>query len=192
MLPPFSSIVLMKDGVASAVNATLNFNGTNEVTAVKLEWEADDESNTDFYRLERSTDGSNFELVSNFLATKKPAYSFLDPNPAEGKNIYRLKQVSYAGDTLSKLAVVSFNSTKRKLELFPNPVLNTLRISSDVSLNGPAYIQVQSVAGNLVLTSQVIITNGYTTIDLSQLKAGAYTITVNTSNQKFTEKLIKQ
>jgi len=192
-LAPYTSLVLMKDVTLQILGAAnLNFNGANEVTAINLKWETDAEVNTNFYQLEKSTDGRNFDLLTNVTASNKPEYSFIDANPIPGKNFYRLKQVSMSGESLmSKSIVVNYNTTK-KLDIYPNPVLNTMTFTMDKVVNELAMVTIQTISGITVMNQQVSVSGGYANIPATQLKPGTYIVTVTVGEKSITKKIVKK
>lgn len=192
-LAPYTSIVLLKDVTFQVLGAAnLNFNGANESTAIKLNWDTEAEVNTNHYQLEKSTDGKNFKVLTNVTATNKPEYDFIDAQPIVGKNFYRLQQIATGGEaTLSKSIVVNYNKSM-KLDIYPNPVVNSLTFSMDRVVNTNALITVQTITGVTVMSQQATVSGGYATIPVSQLKPGTYMVTVNASGQTITKKIVKQ
>ncbi|MBK9423627.1 MAG: hypothetical protein IPN54_05800 [Bacteroidetes bacterium] len=79
----------------------LYFNAFKYNEQVKVEWVTATEINNDYYIVERSSDGTDFEMVevvpgagnSNFLIN----YFIFDKDPFSGKSYYRLKQVDFDG-----------------------------------------------------------------------------------------------
>jgi hypothetical protein len=85
----------------------------NEV--INLNWATAAEINNDFFTIERSIDGSNWEIV-DFLTGAGNAnymieYSFTDANPYQGVSYYRLKQTDFDGK-FEYFAPVAVNMTK--------------------------------------------------------------------------------
>ncbi|PTX63098.1 putative secreted protein (Por secretion system target) [Kordia periserrulae] len=75
--------------------------------------------------------------------------------------------------------------TLSNVNLYPNPVKNTLNISSATNLNS---IEVYSVQGQLMLTQK----NQFTTVDMSPLKSGLYFVKlIDNANNSSTFKIVK-
>jgi|ERR1051326_637488 hypothetical protein len=72
---------------------------TNE--KIKLSWTSAVEINSDYYTIEKSTDGNYFFFLSNVQSMGNSNsvinYSITDDEPAIGKNYYRLKQTDLNG-----------------------------------------------------------------------------------------------
>lgn len=97
---------------------------------VCLEWQTATEKNSQYFDVERSTDGMNFSNIL-FVNSKalngnslvKLEYSATDETPLEGIGYYRLKQVDYDMNfSFSPIVAVNFNkSNEIKFVLYPNP-----------------------------------------------------------------------
>ena len=79
----------------------ISFNGVAENNEVRLTWETASELNNDFFDVERSQNGLNFEKIGTVKGNGNSnilnQYTFLDKDPYVGFNYYRLKQVDYDG-----------------------------------------------------------------------------------------------
>lgn len=89
----------------------ISFNASLNNNNVSLNWATASEVNNDYFTIERSKDGQNFEA----LLTKRGAgnstvrrdYEANDPNPFQGYSYYRLKQTDYDGRfTYSKVETI--------------------------------------------------------------------------------------
>jgi predicted phosphodiesterase len=103
---------------------------------VLIEWQTASERHNNHFLIERSTDGIHFEIIekraggplSIWSATTsresgKPFfYSFLDKNPSNGVNYYRLSQVDDDGTTtVFGVRSVNFLDKKTGVQVVPNP-----------------------------------------------------------------------
>ncbi len=77
------------------------------------------------------------------------------------------------------------NPSTVQLNVYPNPVINTLTLSSDAYVTG---IEIYSVTGSLIQT----FTAGITTLDLSSLTNGMYMAVVNTEKGKIQKLIVKK
>jgi hypothetical protein len=77
----------------------LSFTGAQTLDAVNLTWTTESEVNNDFFVVQRSTDGINFDDIGtvdgNGTSIYKHSYAFSDPAPMGGINYYRLLQVDF-------------------------------------------------------------------------------------------------
>ncbi|MEO9804343.1 MAG: T9SS type A sorting domain-containing protein [Reichenbachiella sp.] len=106
----------------------VGFDIYTESGGVRLAWATASEENFDFFDIQRSKDGKNYEsigqLAGNGNSTQLINYGFYDSRPYSGISYYRLKAVDYDGSYEifeSKRADVSFGGSQ--ISLYPNPIL---------------------------------------------------------------------
>ncbi len=77
---------------------------------VVLTWSTMEETNNNFFAVERSTDGVNYEWIGSIDAKENSSslteYSFLDASPYGQVFYYRLKQVGISGDFVYSPSIV--------------------------------------------------------------------------------------
>lgn len=115
-------------------------------------------------------------------------YSFLDKNPFDGQNLYRLKMVDRAQErkdgafSYSRIQSLTFEGA---IAFYPNPVKDKLHISGSVQ----EKIEVLSSMGKVVYSAASIPSEG---IDMSLLSAGIYLIRIMHSDGSLTvRKVVK-
>ncbi|WP_448518214.1 hypothetical protein [Rhodoflexus sp.] len=105
---------------------------------VEITWQTAWERDNDYFEVEKSRDGINFQSIArvepkgrNGFSNSIQNYVHYDEQPWLGKNYYRLKQVDFDGTTtFSKIEVVVFERnalapTAGNMEVYPNPFNNT-------------------------------------------------------------------
>jgi hypothetical protein len=125
----------------------LSFTGrvTPEQT-IKLDWDVAREVNHDYYEMEKSTDGTNFTAIGRI--TGIGPYSFIDENPVDGNNFYRIRQVDKdKAFKFSKTINVPFRKKDLGLTIYPNPVRDALNIEFNGNTPGRVTIQVTDMTG---------------------------------------------
>jgi len=79
----------------------LNFDGKRAGKKIILQWSTGLEKNNDYFTIERSSDGSNYEEIAKIdgvgNSLDKSDYKYIDKNPLTGKNYYRLKHTDKTG-----------------------------------------------------------------------------------------------
>ena len=84
-----------------SVDNIINFTAGFVPKGVKISWSTSTETDNDYFTLEHSTDGTNFEALDNIDASgnskKEVQYSYVDDTPSEGINYYRLSQTGFDG-----------------------------------------------------------------------------------------------
>lgn len=92
---------------------------------IMVEWKVDNELNIHHYELERSADGRNFSKVNEQAARGNGSgaalvYNWLDINPLEGDNFYRVRSVGIANDNkLSQVVKVNMGKLPSEITVFP-------------------------------------------------------------------------
>ncbi len=103
----------------------IDFQAKQNQETVDLTWLTGSEQNSDYYLIERSSDGINFELIGNVKAVGNSSnlqkYSFTDENPLIGLNYYRLKQFDMDGRE-TDFGIQSVTFVQSDSQVFPNPV----------------------------------------------------------------------
>jgi hypothetical protein len=108
----------------------LSFTATIEQDDVALNWVTASEINNQFFTIERSSNGIDFEIISIIASqaefgnsNKTLYYSALDTQPLDGMNYYRLKQTDFDGKfEYSQVIAIAFSKQKNiSFDLFPNP-----------------------------------------------------------------------
>jgi hypothetical protein len=179
----------------------LTFNAKPNNDKVDLLWTTASEVNNDFFSIERTVDGVNFELVGTIKGagntTSMLNYSTIDHQPYEGVSYYRLKQTDYDGNySYSDLKMVDFgNSANFAFNIYPNPNNGTLfNMQLTSNKEEEILVVVYDMLGN-EMYSKIIVTmdNGSAVyaIDPSQkLSAGVYMITATSSDVIYNKRLV--
>ncbi len=116
----------------------LNFNANQLGKQVKLDWQTATEINNDFFLIERTADGINFETIDTIGGAGNSihtlSYFTFDEVPLKGVSYYHLKQVDFNGDfSFSQLRSVNFDGSEIILDSYPNPSFGE---DIDITLSG--------------------------------------------------------
>lgn len=148
----------------------------------KIYWATSSERDNNYFIVERSYDGKNFESIGKVdgagNSTDVLNYSFIDYNMKSGVVYYRLKQVDFDGSTdKSKIISVERNA-ENQLSVFPNPVNDVLTIELTVtSVMENNVIEITGVDGALI--KEITLQNsGFQKIEIpvNELASGVYFI----------------
>jgi hypothetical protein len=162
----------------------ISFTGASTQSGNQLKWSTATEINNDYFDLQRSEDGYNFNSISTTEGHGNSStinnYSFLDSKPVEGTNYYRLKQVDYNGDfTYSEIIALEFKNENSYLSVFPNPTIDNINISLSDEI---ILVSVYNVLGELIYESK---TEGRSeTIALQHLSNGVYIVKALSADNK--------
>ena len=169
----------------------LNFNAYIKANGlVELKWQTASEINNDFFTIERSLDGVDWEKLkringagnSNSLLN----YSSFDENPSLGTSYYRLKQTDFDGQ-FEYFQIISINIQQlanSQIEIYPNPAINQIIIKG--RSNELKEILVYNTLGQNVtsLINQVVTNETQLVIDMSKLNTGMYYVKTKTTANK--------
>lgn len=156
------------------------FNAKPDNDQVDLTWATATESNNDYFTVEKSSDGVNFQpLVRvNSQATNGNSsiplyYATVDPNPFNGMNFYRLKQTDLDGNsTYSNVVSVDFAKTSA-INVYPNPSSGIVYIQGLNTTQSMMNVEWFDLGGRLLL-QQVAAIQGGTTRLTTHFNNGVY------------------
>lgn len=122
----------------------------------QLVWTTNQEVNTAYFDIERSTDGLHFEKIETVKAagqsTEKRIYSFTDKGPLSNLTYYRLRMVDADGNfTFSNIQSLNFDKTVDVL-IYPNPVGAGKMLAVQTNLSEPFDFTITDVSGKTILT----------------------------------------
>jgi hypothetical protein len=145
----------------------------NEGSVNKIDWSSESEEIGDTYTLQRSNDGRNFSNMATVPAKgKASAYSYIDEQPYNGINYYRISMHDVAGNS-SYTKVVSamvLNGNGFDVTLSPNPARNNITVNLYGVNSGS--ISITDMTGRTLLQQQATGTG--TSLDISELPQGIY------------------
>lgn len=131
----------------------LNFTATNiENRQVKLKWSTATEINNDYFTVERSENGYDFEPIGEVAGAGNSAfilhYEFDDMEPLNGISYYRIKQTDFDGK-FDYSVIRSVNIKKdNTIVLYPNPASgNYLNLKG---IEGKHNIEIYNAIGSIV------------------------------------------
>ncbi len=99
----------------------------NETQQVELNWVTASETNNDYFTVEKTSDGINYEVVAVVdgagTGTQMLHYKAIDQNPYYGVSYYRLKQTDFNGIySYSPLVAVTIETNVAfSISIYPNP-----------------------------------------------------------------------
>jgi hypothetical protein len=158
---------------------------------VVVQWNTSSEINSNYFAIERSIDGIVFEEIGSLDAygnsEELTNYSFLDNNPINGKNYYRVKQVDIDNKFgYSSIASIDVIKTLDDFAIIPNPSASRIKL---YGLNTTSAYKILDGTGRTVQNGIVYLEE----IDISVLPKGFYFLQVVKSNGLLsTKQLIKK
>lgn len=177
---------------------------------VEITWQTAWERDNDYFEVEKSRDGVNFQSIArvspkgnNGFSNSIQNYVHYDEQPWLGKNYYRLKQVDFDGTTTySKIEVVIFERsalapTAGKMEVYPNPFASnsqSLKVVLPAGGIGAGWLVLWDMAGREMYRKR--IEEGQTQLEIipeetqGKLTNGAYIIRAIGRDKAFTAKVV--
>ncbi len=162
------------------------FKAILEGTNVTLNWITASETNNDYFTIERSFDGKNWEALEQIQGAGNSSspiyYSTIDINPYEGISYYRIKQTDFDGSsTFSDYRMVQ-NLLRTKVNVYPNPTTSKLNITG----NHINKMVLRDSFGSILIRKE-----GSGTINLSNLSQGYYFLQIEKQLEIINRLIIK-
>ena len=164
--------------------------------SVQLEWKTASETNNDFFTIERSVNGVDFEAIGQVdgagTSLVNLTYTYEDKELPNGQLqlYYRLKQTDFDGtfEYSEIVEVTNQESNHVVIKVYPNPATNdTVNISLGTAEN--AIILLHNNAGQQIRTYRP--TNNVLQINMTNLPNGIYYATIIIDGKHIVKKLIK-
>ncbi len=209
------------DSISGIENGTMFTLGTSDAQSLPIElgsfdaqatddgnvdvfWQTISERNNDYFTVERSQDGIDFENIGTVdgagNSNNKIDYEFVDEEAPSGISYYRLRQTDFDGktETFEPVTVMNTNVEEGIIieRLYPNPFANEFTIEFSTSGDEPVTFTLQSMNGSIIHTEEInsySTTKSYSFHQGNTIPSGTYfAILTNRSGQRVTEKIIKK
>lgn len=152
-----------------------------------IEWATAMELNNDFFTIERSADGKDFEQLSTIEGAGNSSielsYSFTDDAPLAGTSYYRLKQTDFDGKFEHfKLVAVTIEAQQQNknlsiLSVGPNPFSYDFNVEFELPEDGVVEMRLMNIQGTTVARETIEGYRGnnrYSFNDKQGLQNGTY------------------
>jgi hypothetical protein len=153
----------------------------------KLQWVTGPETNTAYYRLEKSNDGKHFEAVGgriDAMGSAAEGYQYdVDDNDVTATAYYRVVTTDKNNkQTISNLAIIQ-NEPQSQVFVLNNPAHGDIRLK----INGTGAFRLTLVNGEgqtVYQTTVNAVNNRSLAIPANKLAKGIYWLSANANNQK--------
>ena len=182
--------------IALPLTEFLLFDGAKKNRSVELNWITNMEAKNDFFIIEKSMDGINFEYMTEVESKSNSfspvAYFELDSDPYFGKNYYRLRQNLNDGTEIySNIFEVEFELDLREFAVFPNPAKDMIYANLKSFEGKKGKIQIYDSRGVLVEDRNIESIQKYPeAFDVKKYVNGLYIMSINIEGQKLITKQI--
>jgi hypothetical protein len=166
----------------------------NENKSVSVSWVVSEQAGTKGYYVEHSTNGSSWNQLGfepgGAAGESNAQYSFVDNNPDNGTNFYRIEELDIDGSgNYSETRTVSIkNAASSHLQVWPNPAKGQINIQ-----NNNNYISARIYTQSGALAGESALKQGANAMNVSALRFGAYIVNVKDANgNSYNMKFIKE
>lgn len=178
----------------ASVNYVTELGGEIQETSNRLTWTTSSETNNDYFLVERSINGIDFETAQKIkgkgTSSDENQYSFLDINKKSGRAFYRLVQIDYDGvATFSHTIVLTRNKAENLFDLqslsssVSDRYIN-LNFESSVDDEDMSY-RIMTQMGNVLQKGRAKVSKGTNSlsIDMKDLEVGRYQFALKVKNE---------
>ena len=164
---------------------------------VVLNWVTASELNNDYFTIEKSKDGIEFEEVlqskGGGSTNDVSKYEAIDNDPYPGLSYYRLKQTDYDGTyEYSELLFISFEGNF-SFSAFPTVITNSLQLRIKGNKNDELTLSLQDMTGKTFFVKTIVLETGSKTMELDDFErypAGLYLMKCANSSLSLTQPVI--
>lgn len=177
----------------------LSFTGRVQPQGNQLLWSTATEVNNDYFTLERSTDGVNFEVIGTVKSQGNSitvqSYEFLDKNAPAGLSYYRLSDTDFNGTRTYANNIVSLRREATGLaivQVSPVPASDKVNINFSAPDNETITLELYNVAGQLIHNQKIQSTNGLNQVqlDVNTYPSGMYLVSIQSATDRVVTKLV--
>ena len=155
----------------------LDLTAVKENSNVLLTWQVAYEVNTQYYMVERSTDGVNFTAIGSISFKEGPAlgntYQYTDNNVSApgGSLYYRIRELDTDGKFIySKIVSVRLGNLSGRLSVYPNPAQSSVTVSFSCTNSGPVSLRLFDMKGSLLWQQQYAASAGQNNVQVDCIR----------------------
>lgn len=165
----------------------LAFNGTIDNKNISLEWTVANAQNVSHFSIEKSANGSNFITINEKRAIEntiqKKTYTWVDNNPYQGTNYYRLKMIDDDGQ-FRYSTIVQMNVVRSGINLYLNDS-RALQVDFGSDFKEAATLEFYNLQGQSIFVNKLYQSQ---TIALPELPAGIYIANIKTEHRQWQQR----
>lgn len=164
-------------------------------SGVQLSWATASEHNNDYFKVLRSKDGNEFEILTTIDGAGNSSflleYGYQDINPYDGINYYQLHQWDFDGQSsFSEIVSVYTDFYKDDIVVYPNPVENgliTIKLSGRKS-NESIHVILNDLTARKI--SDLDTLNGSQIRLPDTIESGTYMLIISVGHQQWQRRII--
>jgi hypothetical protein len=179
----------------------MDFRGVTKAGNIQLSWRSLNNQSVEYFEIERSSDGSNFNLIARVDKASDPkdtggyTYTDMTNRSVATRTYYRLKLVTIA-HAVKYSNVINFSWEKTdniEMIIFPNPVSDIIQVRLVSATNAKIKLDIVDPLGKIITTSTALLQTGTNvlTIDgLSDKPRGIYFAVVHFDKKVLCQKIV--
>ena len=163
---------------------------------VQLSWTSVSEVNNDYFTIERSMNGTDYEYMTDLDSKGNTAtgfkYDFLDTRAQTGANYYRLSQTDLDGaSTIVAYAVATIRASKESFTLYPNPAAGNRITIAGLIPSKTHTIKMTNAVGEMVSYKVESNNRGEGSVEIAGLANGIYVVSATDGEQTQVTKFVR-
>ncbi|MFK7806322.1 MAG: T9SS type A sorting domain-containing protein [Saprospiraceae bacterium] len=187
------------DGFApleSTSDEALYFNAIKNGRDVQLSWVTNTDYKNDYFEVEHSLDGNNFDLLEEVVSISDSEnymnYQNKDANAKVGVNYYRLKQYFKDGTyRYSEIREVAFDLDVNEFTIYPNPTDDQVFVNLKDFVGNAGVINIYNGLGQMVYSQKLeVIGDAPVRISTQDFSNGVHAVSVQIEDKKTMTELL--
>lgn len=181
----------------------MSFNVKPEGNGVLISWSTATEVNNDYFTIERSSDGREFNALTRVNGAGNSStiktYEYKDYSPLAGISYYRLRQTDYDGRfevfDPKKINIKKSILSEESVSVWPNPFEDRINLDIHTEERTEVKISLFSIDGRMITSESVNVYSSGTVWSYntpSNIKPGSYFIRVDCGEESITRKILKR
>lgn len=171
----------------------VSFTARAEDKINRLDWEVADPEGSSHFIIERSAGGADWQSLGRIPFTGAATYTFFDEWPLSGNSLYRVRATDFDGTVTDSPIRKVVRVTRDYFKVWPTVTSGPVKVAVFGERTVKQTVSVFSAAGILVLEQETVAEAGWneTTVDLSDLVPGSYTIRVMSGTTAHSQRVVR-
>ncbi|MFK8164848.1 MAG: M64 family metallopeptidase [Lewinella sp.] len=171
----------------------VSFTARAEDKINRLDWRIADPESSSHFLIERSSDGADWEGLNRVLFSGSETYVYYDELPLVGTNFYRIRAADFDGSLTDSPIRKVVNVVRNYFKVWPTVSSNEINVAVYSEQAAQQKVTVFAADGRLVLAQNKEVDAGWsqTSLDLSALASGSYTVRVVSGNEVHVQRVVK-
>lgn len=161
--------------------------------AVTIKWSTASEQNSDFFTVERSTDGINFLDVKHVLAAGQSnivrSYSAIDSEPYSGTSFYRIRETDFNGSSMTTNLMTVNGCSNDDVFIYGSE--GGVSIDINAITEGQYTFELYDAVGQKVMNEKKTVPagNNHLKFSLDNIASAVYVVKAYSSSNSITKKV---